>query len=116
MNTFLSGAWGRGLLLEYVLLEVMTVLLLRCDLATATRVGRILLEAEELEFVPCSDFFAETMERFTTQTGTRLSFVDSAIAVVAEKRAGGMLLTFDEELRKIPGLRCPGSDHDAKEA
>lgn len=107
MDTFLSGAWGRELLLEYVFLEVMTVLLLRCDLATATRVGQILLEAQELEFVPCSDVFAQTVEKFATQKGTHLSFVDSAIAVVAEKRAGGLLLTFDEEFRKLPGLRFP---------
>jgi hypothetical protein len=52
------------LLLEYVFLEVVTVLLVRRDLAVATRVGRLLLDAEELEFVPCSDLFLETLQTF----------------------------------------------------
>lgn len=104
MDRFLSGTWGRGLLLEYVFLEVVTVLLIRRDLTIAIRVGQILLEAEELEFVPCSDLFAATMERFAIQAGTRLSFVDSAIATVAEKRAEGLILSFDEEFRKVPSL------------
>ena len=52
MERFLSGEWGRGLLLEYVFLEVATVLLVRRDLEVASRVGRLLLNAEELDFVP----------------------------------------------------------------
>lgn len=67
MERFLAGAWGRGLLLEYVLLEVATVLLVRRDLSVATRVTRILLNAEELEFVPCSGLFTQTMESFANQ-------------------------------------------------
>jgi predicted nucleic acid-binding protein len=35
MERFLNGEWGRGLLLEYVFLEVATVLLIRRDLAVA---------------------------------------------------------------------------------
>jgi predicted nucleic acid-binding protein len=77
MGRFLAGEWGKGILLEYVFLEVMTVIMLRLDLAAAIRVGRILLEAEELEFAPCSDFFLETFDGFSRQNGTRLSFVDS---------------------------------------
>jgi len=110
MNEFLAGKWGTGLLLEYVLLEVMTVLLMRRDLVVATRVGQILLKAAELEFVPCSDFFFSTMTRFAAQKTTRLSFVDSAIAAVAEKRADGLVLSFDEEFQKIPTLRLASVD------
>lgn len=105
MKDLLAGRWGEGLLLEYVLLEVMTVLLVRRDLATATRVGRILLDAQELSFVPCSDLFLETLKEFSTQAGTRLSFADAAIAKTARKRADGCVLTFDEEFRKARGLR-----------
>jgi predicted nucleic acid-binding protein len=105
MEQFLAGHWGGGLLLEYVFLEVVTVLLVRRDLATAARTGRILLEARELEFVPCSDLFPETMEKFSRQTVTHLSFADSAIAAVARNRAEGQLLTFDAEFRKVRGLR-----------
>ena len=105
MERFLASEWGKGLLLEYVFLEVLTVIMLRLDLAAATGAGRILLEAEELEFVPCSDHFLETLDRFSRQNGTRLSFVDAALAQAARKRADGQILTFDAEFRKLPGLR-----------
>ena len=105
MDRFLAGEWGKGLLLEYVFLEVTTVLLSRRDHAVATRVGRILLDGDDLEFVPCSDLFLEAMQGFSNQMGTRLSFADAAIARVARSRADGQVLTFDEEFRKIPGLR-----------
>ncbi len=107
MERFLNGEWGRGLLLEYVFLEVATVLIVRRDLAVAARVGRLLLEAEELELVPCSDLFAETFDTFVGQGSTRLSFADAAIKHVARERAAGLVLTFDDELRKAPGIRVP---------
>jgi predicted nucleic acid-binding protein len=107
MERFLNGEWGHGLLLEYVLLEVATVLLVRRDLEAATRVARILLEAEELEFVPCSDLFMETFRTFAGQGNTRLSFVDAGIAHVARQRAAGLVLTFDDELRKANAIRVP---------
>ena len=69
--------------------------------------GRVLLNAEELDFVPCSDLFLETLQTFTEQTNTGLSFADAAIVYVAEKRANGMVLTFDEEFRKLPGIQVP---------
>ncbi len=104
MRDFLAGRWGKGLLLEYVYLEVVTVLLVRADLATAASVAGILLESEELEFVPCSDFFAETVRAFTIQRKTKFSFTDSAITTVALKRAEGLVLTFDEEFQKVPSI------------
>jgi predicted nucleic acid-binding protein len=105
MDRFLSGEWGKGLLLEYVFLEIMTVLLVRRDHSVATRVGRILLDAKELEFVPCSELFLEVMQSFSNQAGTRLSFTDAAIIVVARSRTDSLILGFDEEFRKIAGLR-----------
>lgn len=105
MVRLLAGAWGDGLLLEYVVLEVVTVLLARRDIAVASRVGRALLDAVELEFVPCSALFAQTMDSFLGQPGTRLSFTDVALADVALSRADGKILTFDEEFRKIAGLK-----------
>jgi predicted nucleic acid-binding protein len=107
MKRFLKGEWGRGLLLEYVFLEVATVLLVRRDLGVAARVGRLLLDADELDFVPCSDLFSDAFEMFTRQGNTRLSFADAAIAHVAQERAGGLVLTFDEEFAKLPGVRIP---------
>jgi predicted nucleic acid-binding protein len=104
MDRFLAGEWGKGLLLEYIFLEIVTVLLVRRDHAVAARVGRILLDAAELEFVPCSDLFVETMQDFSIQAGTRLSFADAAMLGVARSRADGLILSFDEEFRKISGL------------
>jgi predicted nucleic acid-binding protein len=49
IREFLDGRWGKGLLLEYVYLEVVTVLMVRADLAIAASVAGILLESEELE-------------------------------------------------------------------
>ena len=105
MERFLAGEWGQGLLLEYVFLEVVTVIMLRLDLAAAVSAGRILLEAQELEFVPCSDLFLEALDGFSRQDGTRLSFVDGALAQAARNRADGQILTFDAEFRRLPGMR-----------
>ena len=44
---------------------------------------------------------------FAHQGGTRLSFADAAIAHVAQERAGGLVLTFDEELGNLPGIQVP---------
>lgn len=104
MERLVGGAWGRGLLLEYVFLEVVTVLLARRGLAVARTVAEVLLESEELEFVPCSDFFLETWETFRGQTGTALSFADAAILTVARARANGFVATFDTDLRTLPGI------------
>ena len=105
MERFLNGEWGRGLLLEYVFLEVATVLMVRRDLAVAARVGQLLLEADELDFVPCSDLFPETFDTFVGQGSTRLSFADVAIAHIARQRTDGLVLTFDDELRKAADIR-----------
>ena len=108
MERFLTGEWGKGLLLEYVFLEVVTVLLVRRDLGVAARVGRLLRDAGELDFVPCSDLFPQAFEMFTHQAATRLSFVDAAIVNVARRRTDGRVLTFDAEFHKLPGIRVPG--------
>ena len=105
MREFLNGRWGKGLLPEYVFLEVVTVLLVRRNLPTAVRTGRLLLEAQELEFVPCSDVFLAAVQLFGSQKSTSLSFADAAIAVIARERAEGRVLTFDAGFRKIKGLR-----------
>jgi predicted nucleic acid-binding protein len=110
MERFVAGEWGQGLLLEYVFLEVSTVLLVRRDIDVAARVGRLLLDAQELDFVPCSDLFLEAFELFARQKASRLSFADAAIAHVAIQRAGGLVLTFDAELARVPGIRVPAEN------
>ena len=49
------------------------MLLVRRDLNVATGVGNILLEAQELEFVPCSDFFPEVFKAFNTKRARSLA-------------------------------------------
>ena len=104
MADFLDGRWGKGLLLEYVFLEVMTVLMVRRDVSVAAQVGAILLDAAELEFVPCSDIFLETVQAFSAQQRTRLSFADMAITIVARPRADRQILAFDEEFKKLTSV------------
>jgi predicted nucleic acid-binding protein len=104
MTDFLEGKWGRGLLLEYVFLEVVTVLMARRGPRIASEVADVLLGAKELEFVPCSALFLDTVETFQRQTKTRLSFVDSAIVNIARDRADGLVATFDKELAGVPGI------------
>jgi len=104
MERLLDGAWGQGLLLEYVFLEVVTVLLVRRDLAVARAVGGTLLGARELELVPCSEHFLDAVDTFHSQRDTRLSFVDAAIVNVARNRAEGLIASFDREFTRIDGL------------
>ena len=109
MADFLDGRWGRGLLLEYVYLEVVTVLMVRRGAKVASDVAAVLLEARELDFVPCSPLFLETVETFRVQHGTRLSFVDAAIVNVARARADGRVATFDRDFVGIEGMNViPG--------
>ena len=99
-----AGKWGRALLLEYVFLEVVTVLLARRGVAVAVEVGNKLLQAEEIDFVPCSELFVDALHEFSKQKDTTLSFADAAIVVAARARAGGRVATFDADFRVMPGL------------
>ena len=105
MVQLLAGTWGPALLLEYVFLEVVTVLRARRGPETAYAVAETLLEAREVRFVPCSDLFLEALAVFRDQRQGRLSFVDAAIAVVARRDAGGNVLTFDKDFETIGGIR-----------
>jgi predicted nucleic acid-binding protein len=104
MLRLVGGEWGRALLLEYVFLEVVTVLMARRDLSVATEVGSRLLTARELDFVPCSDFFFETLQTFRNQPRGRLSFTDAAIVTVARQHAPGLVATFDGDFGGMPGV------------
>jgi predicted nucleic acid-binding protein len=104
MDELLTGKWGRALLLEYVFLEVVTVLLARRGLPVAFTVASILLQAREIDFVPCSDLFLNTLETFRNQAGTKLSFTDAAIVTVARRQNVGVIATFDRDFNKIRGI------------
>lgn len=104
MAHLVAGKWGRGLLLEYVFLEVVTVLLARRGLDVAIGVGTTLLRAEEVEFLPCSELFLDTLREFSEQPGTTLSFADAAIVVAARSKAQGRVATFDGGFRSVAGI------------
>lgn len=104
MEQLLSGEWGTPLRLEYVFVEVVTVLLARRGLEVATQVAMVLLRAREVEFVPCSDIFLDTFETFRLQRGHRLSFTDAAIITVARQREARFLASFDQDFRQVKDL------------
>ena len=106
MADFLDGAWGRGLLLEYVFLEVVTVLMARRGVRVASEVADLLLSARELDFVPCSELFLDAVEVFQRQKRTRLSFVDATIVKTARDRTDGLVATFDRELSSVRGIKA----------
>jgi predicted nucleic acid-binding protein len=106
MDKLLAVEWGQPLLPEYVFLEVTTVLAARRDLQTAITVGQILLDAAEIELVPCSTVFAEAFSAFCNQPdGANLSFADAAIVAVARSREATHIATFDSGFRRVPDLR-----------
>lgn len=104
MLRLVGGEWGRALLLEYVFLEVVTVLMARRDLSVASEVATRLLAAREVDFVPCSDFFFETLQTFRNQPDRRLSFADAAIVTVARRNAPGLVATFDADFSGVHGV------------
>jgi predicted nucleic acid-binding protein len=97
-----AGEWGPALLLEYVFLEVVTVLRARRGQAVALTVAEQLLNAREVEFLPCSDFFTESLRTLARESAA-LSFTDAAILTVA-RRERGVIATFDADLRGLPGV------------
>jgi predicted nucleic acid-binding protein len=103
-DRLVDGEWGEILLLEYVFLEIVTVLAARRDLPTAVSVGEILLRAREIGFVPCSGYFLGAYEIFREQREIRLSFVDAAIVAVARDRGAKTIATFDEDFCAFPDL------------
>jgi predicted nucleic acid-binding protein len=104
MDRLLTGEWGSALLLEYVFLEVMTVLRMRLDLQSAVSVAEALLRAREIEFVPCSEVFTEAFETLRTERDSALSFVDAAITAVARRNPPGLVATFDNDFSVLDGL------------
>lgn len=104
MIQLLGGKWGQALLLEYVFVETVTVLRFRRRRATATTVGDTLLQASEIEFVPCYDLFADAFEIFRRDRSHDLSFVDATIVCVAKRHAPGYVATFDKDFSGLRGV------------
>lgn len=99
-----AGQWGPVLLPEDVLLEVVTVLLMRRGLAVASRVARVLLDAREVEFVPCAPLFRDAVETCLGQTGSTLSFADAAVVTLAGQRGARFVATFDNAFLAVSSV------------
>ncbi|HLA91842.1 MAG TPA: PIN domain-containing protein [Gemmatimonadaceae bacterium] len=97
------GEWGPAILLEYVFLEVVTVLRARRGRAMASDAAETLLAAREVEFMPCADLFLEALATFRREDAA-LSFADAAIVTVARRDKHGYVATFDTDFRKVQGV------------
>lgn len=104
MQHIVANDWGDPVLLEYVFLEVVTVLLARRGLNTAVDVGTVLLNAREIRFVPCSEIFHEAWKAFLTQSSRQLSFTDAALVAVGKQRGIERIATFDQGFHRVTGL------------
>jgi predicted nucleic acid-binding protein len=104
MQRLVGGEWGPALLLEYVYLEVVTVIAARRSPAIAIGVGETLLRAREVEFVPCSEHFPVAVETFGRFAEIGLSFVDAAIVAVARARGAEVVATFDADFATVGDL------------
>ncbi len=104
MQRFTAGTWGKGLLLEHVFVETISVIKRKLNPVAAIQAGGILRRSHQLEFVPASENFLGYWNEFQSDYLSPLSFVDHAIAVTARERAGGKVLTFDRALRGLPGI------------
>lgn len=101
MERLARGEWGEPLLLEYVFLEVVTVLAARRDQEAATQIGDRLLGHEAIRFLPCSELFVEAYEVFGREPG--LSLTDAAL-VAAARALHATVLTFDGDFERFPEL------------
>jgi predicted nucleic acid-binding protein len=104
MQRLLAGEWGSALLLEYVFLEVVTVLRMRLDQPTAVRLGETLIRAREVDFVPCADLFVPAFDTFRVEAAAELGFVDAAIVTVARRHPPGFVATFDADFKELEGV------------
>jgi predicted nucleic acid-binding protein len=104
MRRVLGGEWGIALLPEYVFLEITTVVAARLGVPEASAIGELLLGSQEIEFVPCSEFFRASFDMFRRQRGGSMSFADAAIVAIARGRDASHLATFDRDFRGIPRI------------
>ena len=104
MSRLLDGAWGKGLLLELVFVDTLSILKRARPAGVAQQLGSDLLKARELDFVPASEHFRAVWTEFQTDFLSPLSFTSHAVAWTARQRAGGKVLTFDPALRESPGV------------
>ena len=100
-----AEVWGRALLPEYVIMEVATVHAVRRSLAAAVATCDLLLRAREIDFVPSSALFEETLTVFRSQGSAGLSFADASIVATARALGARHVATFDSGFEAVEGLQ-----------
>ncbi|PWB53715.1 MAG: hypothetical protein C3F06_05700 [Candidatus Methanoperedenaceae archaeon] len=96
-----AGEYGIGVISEFVLSEVTTLLALRKSMEAAKEVGTVLLEAKEIKIMKASEVFERTWEIFSNQKDTALSFVDASNLACMELRKIRKIETFDGDFLKM---------------
>ena len=91
------------IVLEYVVLELATVLAAKGGIDIAKEGVESLLQSEQVEFLPCSQLFSMALYRMFNQKTYQLSFVDSALLTCLEAKHAEKIVTFDEVLAKQAG-------------
>jgi predicted nucleic acid-binding protein len=104
MGRVREGEWGAAILPEYVFLEVTTVIAARLGLKEAVATRETLLASEEVEFIPCSEFFLDSFDILRAQKDGGMSFAEAAIVAIARRRNSPFVATFDRDFRKVEGI------------
>ena len=71
--------------------------------------GKILLQASEVDFVQCSDIFSAAVDTFRRYRAHDLSFVDAAIVTVARQHSPGFVATFGDDFSGLRGITVVAS-------
>lgn len=103
-----AGKYSGGLVSEYVVLEVTTVLKRRCGSASAIETGEALLNSKEIRIVPSGDLFDASWKEFVKLAKTKLGFVDASNLVAMRMYGTQSIATFDEEFHKLKGIEVVG--------
>lgn len=83
-------------LTEYILLEVATVLKQKIGHITTNKIIATLLQTENIQLLPSSEYFETTLTQFLTMKDKYLSFVDMSLLVLSTDFT---VITFDKKLK-----------------
>ncbi len=100
-----DGRYGKGIISEFIFIEVTTVLALKRNLQSAKEVGIILLNAADIEIIKASDVFEKSWNIFINQRNTKFSFVDASNLACMELKEIKNIATFDKDFLKIKSVK-----------
>ncbi len=109
-----DGRWGKGLLVESVFAETVTIIKKRVSYAAAVQAGEVIRRSRQLEIVPGADLFLEAWRQFQADALSPLTFADHSMVILARRRSAGKILTFDEAFSAIPGIHPEPNDPGAR--